>query len=549
MNIIFVILMTVALGVLVVLYMTYPLFRQRRLSSARFFRDLPPPKKGKLRLRFGKIQLTLPFVLQVMVLLLLLIAFLIVSEKIFGNPTGGMGVWFIIDTSASMSTVQEGEPRMEAAIQELERGLAQARAAAGGKPVCFRLSAMDIERRDIVLEGKAAEIRQAARDLKPRPLGTDLGIIRRAQSLLTESNNDRCRVSHIVMITDQPVPGWDWENEEIEVIWRDIGKPTVNLGFTSIKAARNPLNGQVSEVTVAASTYGAPPPDARIVIMDPKGKEVKNEIIQWTGDGTWLGHIIPTSPGRYRMSISPGGTYRYDDTAVIEVADRREIRVDWQLRNRDILRQLDWKNTKTNPQLRVTANIETPITVPTLIVGPGYGPGGSDPEDVLEIRDFLESSPLLEDVNLDAVEMLKLRGLRLPEGFRPVLRGMDGKTWLAQAENPLCALVPGLPTGTDDVKGRFSATVFFNALRWLLKERRLSPLYTLTAAHNTEPSGNRLALHKDEGNTQRIPCSSGSLNHLKPITGKGKKSPLWPILLAVAVVIFSVERVFSVFKN
>jgi len=543
-----IIMLAAALAVLVVLYMTYPLFRQRRLSSARFFRDLPPPKKGQLRLRFGKIQLTLPFVLQALVLLLLLTALLLVSEKILGKPTGGMGVWFIVDTSASMSTEQAGQSRMEAAINELERALAQARDAAGSKPVCYRLSAMDLERRDIVIEGKAAEILPAARNLKSRPLGTDLGIIRRAQAMQTEQYEDRCRVSHIVMITDQPVPGWDWENGEIEVIWRDIGKPSVNLGFTSIKAARNPLNGQVSEVKVEAATYGTPPPDARIVITDPNGKEVKNEIIQWTGDGTWQGRIIPTSPGRYQMTIKPGGTYRYDDTAEIEVANRREIRVDWQLPDRRILRQLDWKDDKANPQLRVTANIDKPAKIPTLIVGPGYGPGGSDPEDILEIRDFLESSPLLEDVNLDAVEILKLRGRELPEGFRPVLRGMDGKAWVAQAKDPLSALVPGLPTGTDDVKGRFSATVFFNALRWLLKERELSPLYTLTAPHDSEPSGNRLALHKDEGNTHRTPQSSGNINDLKPISGKGKTSPLWPILLAAAVVLFSIERIIATFK-
>ena len=190
-----------------------------------------------------------------------------------------------------------------------------------------------------------------------------------------------------------------------------------------------------------------------------------------------------------------------------------------------------------------------PMDIPTIIIGSGYTRTGAKNTEPSVIRDFMEASPLLADVNLDAVETLKLGGIELPENFQPVLRGMDGKVWLAQAETPLRAFVPGLPTGTDDVIGRFSATVFFNAVRWLLQKRDLPALYTLTSPLEPTPAANRLALHKDEGNTQRVPRSSGKLENLKPITGKGAGIPLWPILVLAAVVLFLIERALAAWSR
>jgi len=226
--------------------------------------------------------------------------------------------------------------------------------------------------------------------------------------------------------------------------------------------------------------------------------------------------------------------------------------VDWQLPDRRLQMQMGWKQDKITPHLKVTSNINTSVDIPTLIVGPGYagaGRTGAGPGGPLLIRDFMETSPLLADINLDAVEALGLRGIELPKGFQPVLRGMDGTVWLAQAENPLRVFVPGLPGGTDDTLGRFSAAVFFNGIRWLLQKRDIAPLYTLTSPHATEPTAHRLVLHKDEGNTQRVPRSSGKLTDLKPVTGKGATIPLWPILVMTAAVLFLFERALAVYSN
>lgn len=246
------------------------------------------------------------------------------------------------------------------------------------------------------------------------------------------------------------------------------------------------------------------------------------------------------------MRLSPGGAYQYDDTAVIDVGDEQKIRVDWQLRDRRLLRQMGWAADNITPHLLVTSQLPQKGTIPTLVVGQGYGRSNNKNKGTGDIRDFIEKHPLLEDVNLDAAESLGLEGIDLPKGFSPVLRGTDGKVWLAFREDPVCVYVPGLPTGTDDLAGRFSATVFFNAFRWLLKERPLPPLYTLTAPNAPEPSGNRLALHPDEGNTSRQSHSVGSIDQLEPVKGQWRSIPLWPIPLMLAVVLFLIERILAI---
>jgi hypothetical protein len=541
------------IAILIILYMTYPRFLRRRVSAARFFKDLPPPRQGQARLRRGKLEFTLPFFLQLSVLLLLLAALFFLDKKLSGGDSEatGLGVWFIVDTSASMSTIQQGKPRMAEVIKEIEPVIDGAQKVAKNKELCFRLSAMDLERRDLVSNGHGFSIRQAVGNLEPRPLGTDLGILRGVFRLLQDQtrDNDRCRVSHLVVVTDLPAPGWLWESGEIEVVWIDIGQPVDNLGFTGIRAARNPLTGLAAEVSVEVTAYGTAPVGARFSVTAPGGVQLVNEVLNWQQGNSWQGSFIPAGAGQYRLQLSPGGAYAFDDTAIIDIGPGREIRVDWQLPDRQLPRQWGWVEDKTNPYLVVTANKTGLTEVPTLIVGPGYQGYGSRDTEPSVIRDFMETSPLLADVNLDAVESLGLQGIELPARFEPVLRGIDGAVWLAQAENPLRAFVPGLPTGTDDVVGRFSATVFFNAVRWLLRKRDLPPLYTLTSAQEPEPVGSRLVLHPEEGNTQRVPRGSGKLESLKPAMGKGSALPLWPVFLMAAVVIFLLERSLAVWSR
>ncbi len=539
------------LAVLVIVHMARPRYLRREISSVRFFMQMPQPKQTKSRLRFGKPPLTFSFIIQLFILLLLLTAVFLALTNYGSKKNKQVGVWFIVDTSASMTTQQNGKQRMAAAKLAAGTLLKQVAAEAGKQKmaVCYKLSALDMEVRDILTADETGAVSQAVEQLEPRALGTDLSLVRALPARLGRRGQENlaaagCFVTHLVVVTDCPAPDWITRQDSVRVIWRDIGSKTASIGISAIRGVRNPLTGSVREVNIEVSKYGEAPAGTRLQVTSPEGEPVLNEILKWQ-DNIWQGSFKPTGPGSYRFNLTPFGAYVLDNTAVIEIEDERTIRVDWQAADDRLLKTLGWKVDNVNPHLVVTTQMPQETGTPALVVGKGYGAGSR----VGEIRDFIESSPLLEDLNFDAAEMVGLHGIQLPEGFDPVLRGIDGRVWLGTGQDPLCAYVPGFPTGDDDTVGRFSAAVFFNALRWLLKERRLSPLYTLTSVYQPEPSGTRLALHQGEGNTYRDVFSYGEIGNLNPVKASGGSQPIWPLLVAFAMVLFLVERLMAVLKD
>src|SRR5437773_2070028 len=104
------ILFAVLIGGLIAAYMVQPAFTKVLLSAARFFED--DPKAGSGVWRFGRPKPTRSFFLQLLVLLTLLAAvILLYLPQAMARST--VGVWFIVDRSASMSTLQGGGSRMD----------------------------------------------------------------------------------------------------------------------------------------------------------------------------------------------------------------------------------------------------------------------------------------------------------------------------------------------------------------------------------------------------------------------------------------------------
>lgn len=563
------------LVVLVAIHMARPRFKEFTLSAARFFNALPPARKGQPRLRLGNPFKSWPLYLQFPILLLLLVAVLSIDDTFAGGESKGLGVWFMVDTSASMSTSQQGTTRMDAAQEEIKQAMMQAKSAVGSALLseeellnqfvdqkktsfCLKLSAFDLEQRDLIVSPDAKATEQTANELIARPLGTDLNLIRTALSLLEDQSESECVITHLIVVSDQPAPEWV-ADEQItsitDVIWRDVGQAVDNIGFTDIQLSQNPLTGLVREVNLEVTAFGVAPTNSKLLITAPDGTALLDEPIAWQGNNKSRHTFAPSGAGQYTLQLSPGGAYDYDDEAIIEISDGEQIRVDWQLNERGLVEQLGWPQEKQQPHLRIVPYQSQIDDIPTLMVGNGYpqeGANSGQPDELIEIRDFYESSPLLADLNFDVAESLGIRGVNqssLPEGFQPVLRGNDDLIWLAQREKPPAAYVPGLPIAVDDNLGHFSTTAFFNAVRWLLQERPLPAPYTLTTPEEPEPEGNRLALHEEEGNTAREPYSFGNLDNLEPVSTGSERAPIWPILLAVAVLIFLIERGLAAFGS
>jgi len=134
-------------------------------------------------------------------------------------------------------------------------------------------------------------------------------------------------------------------------------------------------------------------------------------------------------------------------------------------------------------------------------------------------------------------------GVPLPDGFEPVLTGLggDGDVWIARRRKPRAVLLPGLPRGSDDGVGRFSARVVANALRWLAEGRPLPALYTPTSVDEPEPRGTRLALHPGEGKTDHEPSSRGTVADLRSVRA-ASEATYWRRWLAGAVALFLLEQ-------
>ena len=539
-----------------VAHLAKPLVENHWLTAAQFFRVVSPARTGPLRLRLGNPLRAPAFYLRLpMVLLLLAAALTSQATMVLESGPRTVGAWLMVDTSASMSTLQDGAARSARVQGDVEALLAEARAAdQSTQPteqltVCWRLSAFDLERRDLLLASRQPdEVRQRLAELEPRALGTDLGILRR---LLEEPPDPQasCPITHLVVVSDVPAPDWIAARNDLTVIWRDIGQPVAQRGFVSLRPLVNPLTGDIREIGVEVRAFGQPPSGSSLIVTGPDGT-VNQLPARWEPDGRWYEPFRPALPGLYTLRLEPPDAYRYDDVAVVDVPATGTIRVDWQLPDRRWPDRLRWQPDATSPNLRAVPEsaLASPPTddVPTLIVGSGYElpPPSVSP---VPIQDFADSNALLDDLNFDVVETLAPAGVtRLPPGFRAVLRQAPDRVWLAQRERPAAVYIAGLPLLNPDDQGRLALTVFFNAVRQLLRDRPIPPAYELTSPANPIPEGKRVALHEDEGNTVQAPRDQGAISDLREAR-RDTREPRWPLLLALAAVLFGLERLLATF--
>jgi hypothetical protein len=345
-----------------------------------------------------------------------------------------------------------------------------------------------------------------------------------------------------------PAPPWmdGWASRGD--IWIDVSQPAPNAGLVDLVDSRDRVSGEVRRLRVVVGTFGGMTTSAvTLTVRSPDGSSRVHPVESWDGP-TGSVNVDLSRPGQYAFHVNPGGAYRYDDEARIDVPRSGPVRVDWRVARREWLTRLGWTEDRDNPDLRVLPSIEMLDSRPAIVVGSGYGPRAGPAQPVTT---FLETSALVAGLNLDVAERSGMRGApSLPPGFTAALSGPEGAVWIAERPTPVAAFVPGLPLDGDDNVARFSSTVFLNAARWILERRPRPPLFTLTSPAQPEPSGNRIALHPGEGNTGRTPRSIGALD---PRTLRGRETerrlPLWPWLVGAAALVFLTERGLALLRG
>ncbi len=270
--------------------------------------------------------------------------------------------------------------------------------------------------------------------------------------------------------------------------------------------------------------------------------------VEMPGGPTGSVDVVPSLAGRYTFRVSPGGAYRYDDEAAVDVPAATPVRVDWRVARREWLTRLGWTEDRDTPDVRVLPSIEMLDSRPAIVLGSGYAPG-TRPEQ--PITTFIETSPLVAGLNFDVAERSGMSGTpSLPPGFNPVLTGPESVIWIAERAAPVAAFIPGLPLDGDGSVARLSSTVFLNAARWILERRPRPSLFTLTTPEEPVPSGNRIAIHPAEGNTERTPRSLGTFDPGALHEGDTERRlALWPWLVAAAAFVFVTERSLALLRG
>jgi len=529
---------------LVVIYMARPNFRRAVLSAALFFQD-DPVVGSTSRIAWSTPRPTPLFFLQLSVVVLLMLAVPHCRGAAVIDRSARAGVHVFFDRSASMSTQQDGSTRFDAALAALRSATTAQQSAIA----CFRLSAFDLELTTVDGQVRSvSELLELASRLEPRPLGTELSLVQRALAEPPNPSPDDCATNAAVIVSDMPAPPWMDGPASRGDLWIDVSQPVPNAGIVDLVDDRDRVSGTVQRVRVVVGAFGGMAPSSvRLNVTSPDGVVRTRSIETWDGPSGSV-DVVPTLPGRYTFQVSPGGAYRYDDDAAIEVPPSGSIRVDWRAARRDWITRLGWVDDRDHPDLRVLPSIEMLDSRPAIVLGSGYAP---HTRPVQPVATFQETSPLLNGLNLDVAERSGMtRAPSLPPGFNPVLTGPESAVWIAQRAAPVAAFVPGLPADGDDSVSRFASTVFLNAARWVLERRPRPALFTLTSPQQPQPSGTRIALHPGEGHTGRTPRSVGAFDPRAPRQVQTERRlALWPWLVGAAALVFLTERGLALLRG
>lgn len=536
------IVLALVLGVLgvVVIHTTQPRFRKRLVSAAKFFQVLPPPNKSSAKLSFNNPFKIPAFYPRLLVALLILVGALALQQNWGFGEKQGVKAWFLLDSSSSMLTLQNGKTRWDLGLQTLDATMETIQKQASEKQAEFRLSLFDLAIRDFGQGRLNQTVSALLGPEMPRQLGTDLGLLRRAikQGLAAETQHP---FTHLVVISDRPAPAWLVNLQDTNIVWQDISQKVVNVGFETVSAVRNPLTGNISQVVVAVSSHGREKPNLPVQVIFPN-QSTQQQAVIWRNNQQGQIVLPVSQSGMYEMKLPGRDSYAEDDDIRFLIPPARGLRVDWRLENRHLPQQLGWVITRENPQLVVapaTGLPEDGFGSQTLLVGNGIELTRS------EIRDFVEDSKLIQDLNFDVLERFQPMDRGPQEVFRAHLRTENGFLWAAQSEDAQMVYVAGVPVGEDTEGDRLLATLFFNSLRAILDATEMPPLHTLTTPFQPQSAGTRLNLHPEEGNTGLDPISFGNLDGVAQEFGGKNQNPLWPSLFMAAVIVLITERFVS----
>ncbi len=531
-----------AAGWLVILYLRRPPFEAFRPSAARFLSRFaavsPPPSRFDPRVLIRRWRLWLR--LAALGLMALALLDLLGPGLLAGDRR--LGVLVVVDTSYSMTTrsgpmdglaAADTATRADAARALLDAVIEQLGTVADGVAVCSQVLLVD----DQVRVG--GPLTAATLDPAPRPRGGAAAALNAAAGHSPET----CPPTHVLVITDLPASSaLSAPGDGRRVSWLTVGAAAPNAGVTDARMVGGGLYGaRRVEVMVTTDSAAARPV---LEVIGPDGQALATMRLDdedGSGDGDAGGDgdvqrigFEPAARGLHQVRLRDGGAYAGDDLLQIDVPMAAALTVNWRA---------------SAPYPPVTAWRRVTGADAQLDVGPEAGAAAGA---VLTLRTYArtiapgspiigyfdEDHPILDGVSLDVFEATAPAPPGpLPDGFVPVLTDPAGRPWIAVAADPRTVLVPEFEASADPDRANLAATVFYNALRWLLAEWRPRLATTWLT-----PAGEPIRGGGGEGSPGLGGSALPALPPLDPVADAAPQAPLWPLAVLVAALLTLVDR-------
>lgn len=543
-----------ALAAVIVIHMLSPRFKPLQLSAARLLAGIPPAASRRLSLQLIPPFRSLAFWLQSLAALLLLLAVLLAILPRTLLPTQRVGLRLFVDSSLSMRLPDaEGADRLTRALDAvgptLQRLDREASGALGGG-FCAELIAFDTEVAEPQRFSSATALIRAA-EVLPRGIdGTDLRtVLARLPASETAGGAEAggCPITHRIVLTDRPAPALPADVPADRVAWLDLGTPSPDIHVGRIRTVGA---GAARRLAVEVGTAGLPGGAATVLLQDGEGDELARATLDAAAPLQTA--MLPAAAGgtmTVTLEAAADALAEGNRSQVVLPGDGATPML-WPAAEPSFAARMGWapQDAATPeapaPQFGLgqltedgtTLDTAAAADLPRLLLPVGYG------RDMArrQLGTFQPDHPLLNGVNLSALQGAQLAVGGLAEGYSPILLATDGRVLVATAQRPPRLLLPALPRFDDSAPDRALLLLLLNGLDWLHAQGKtgLDQRWLTEDGRALPDVAQELAAREDE------PRSAGDLDTLHAVAEtEDRMQAWWPLLAAAALALMTADRI------
>lgn len=520
-------------------YLRRPPERHLRLASARFLGALTAASQAPVRPSIATLLRTRWLAARLSILLLLAAPFLLEAADPIQDGRPRLAVRVLVDVSASMQVDgPEGTRLAEAArlVRTLNATLAEKKSA----DICPTTAAL--------VDTTVQEVDPLAIDAalaRERPRVGAAGALLVAEA--TRPNPPHaCPLTHVIVVSDLPKPAIEQPADGRVVLWWQVGAPQPNIGIDSVTIDADLFGRHPAVVSVAVRRFGGAQAPSTVRITGPDNRPIVGTVPDWKLPDKELSLTFEAATaGSYVVELGGAGAFTGDDRVVIDVPNTLVPSFDWRLTEMSPPRRLrlgTGKGSVLIARLSPATLKEAEDQRAVLLLGPLAASTSGPPR----LGPFASDDPLLTDVNLEIIDRSAPAAAALPgRTWVPVLYGEEQSAALplnvlaARRSHPPAAIVPGPPQrGSSDVLNAGNL-LLFNALSYVLQDRR-----PILGVRRTAPDGQEVVDAFLDSDTDYAVDHGDRNVAVLPLARSRAASgrPLWPWFVVAGLVLLLIER-------